>query len=229
MQAFAALTALAASLSLHSQPAKCRRLVCQPPEHAPPYGLLATSTPALRTVHAGSCASCACFLMEELLALPLGDQDSWLMLHGSLQKQVAHLPRGSRWKQVEARRPGRAERQEQGCGLCLLCHGPSPRRRPPDRPTHPPPPPQSLDMARTGPAEGNAAYLAAAATTQLAMQGGPAAFWPFDRPSSEQLQPLWDTLHDTAVGLWPPEAHEGSPDTMVVFPEAQHTLSKHSA
>jgi hypothetical protein len=84
-------------------------------------------------------------------------------------------------------------------------------------------------MARTGPAEGNDAYLAAAATTQFAMQGGPAAFWPFDRPSGEQLQPLLDTLHDTAEAIWPPEAREGSPDTMVVFAEAQHKLSQHSA
>jgi hypothetical protein len=60
-----------------------------------------------------------------------------------------------------------------------------------------------LGLARTVPVEGDTAYLAAAATTQVAMQRGLAAFRPLHEPSSEQLQRLWDTLHDTAVGLWP--------------------------
>jgi hypothetical protein len=69
--------------------------------HAP-EGLLAAGTtvgtPALKTAKAESCASRACHLMDELLALPLGDQDRWRVLHGSLQKRFAHLPRGCLWE-----------------------------------------------------------------------------------------------------------------------------------
>jgi hypothetical protein len=72
-------------------------------------------------------------------------------------------------------------------------------------------------------------YLAAPATTQLAMRGGPTQFRPFHGPSGEQLRPLWETLHDTAIGLWPPEDREASPDTMGIIAEAQRALSQHSA
>jgi hypothetical protein len=114
---------------------------------------------------------------------------------------------------VGARLPSRAERREQGGGL-RLCHlGPSPQRWPPDRPTHPPLRHGGLFLASTNPVEGDAAYLAAAATTQLAMQKGPVAFLPFGGRSGEQIWPLWETLHDTAVGLWLLEDLEASPDT----------------
>jgi hypothetical protein len=86
MQAFAALAVLAAPLGLHAQPEKCAvySVDCVATAsvssllgvHNAPEGLLATGnlvgTPAFQTVHANSCASCACFIMEELLALPSG-------------------------------------------------------------------------------------------------------------------------------------------------------------
>jgi hypothetical protein len=46
----------------------------------------------------------------------------------------------------------------------------------------------AFSICRTSPAEGSAAYLAAAATTHKAMLDGPDAFWPFDRPSGVQLR-----------------------------------------
>jgi hypothetical protein len=52
---------------------------------------------------------------------------------------------------------------------------------------------------------------------------------PFDGPSGEQLRPRWETLHNTAVGLWPPEDREASPGTMGIIAEAQRALSRHSA
>jgi hypothetical protein len=33
-------------------------------------------------------------------ALPLLDQDRWILLHRSLQLRVAHLPRSCQWEQV---------------------------------------------------------------------------------------------------------------------------------
>jgi hypothetical protein len=91
MQAFAALAVLAAPLSLHAQPEKCAvySIDCAAAAsissllgvHNAPEGLLATGnpvgTPAFQTAHADGCSSRACFLMEELLACPLGDQDRW--------------------------------------------------------------------------------------------------------------------------------------------------------
>jgi hypothetical protein len=74
-------------------------MVSWPPRQPPGTGTT-IGTPAFQTTHADSCASRACLLMEELLALPLGDLDRWLILHVSLQKRVAQLPRGSRWEYV---------------------------------------------------------------------------------------------------------------------------------
>jgi hypothetical protein len=33
-------------------------------------------------------------------ALPMLDQDRWILLHSSLQRRVAHLPRSSHWEHV---------------------------------------------------------------------------------------------------------------------------------
>jgi hypothetical protein len=100
------------------------------PSHLWPLGYCAAGA------HACVCSG-AGFLMEEPLAFPLLDR--WLVLHGSLQKRVVYLPWGMR---LGVSRPGRAERHEQGGGgLRLSHHGPSPRRQPPDRTTHPNPSP----------------------------------------------------------------------------------------
>jgi hypothetical protein len=98
MSAFGTLTALAAPLGLHTQPVKCAVYSTDDAAAASVAshlgvrhahdGLLAAGTPvgtpAFQTTHANSCAAHACYLMEELLTLPLGDQDRWLILQGSL-------------------------------------------------------------------------------------------------------------------------------------------------
>jgi hypothetical protein len=38
--------------------------------------------------------------MDKLQALQLADQDCGRLLHGSLQRRVAHLHRGSHWQHV---------------------------------------------------------------------------------------------------------------------------------
>jgi hypothetical protein len=57
--------------------------------------------------------------MEDLTALPLADQDRWLLLHGSLQRRVAHLPRGCQWTHAGAA-VQRAESQELDCAFAIL-------------------------------------------------------------------------------------------------------------
>jgi hypothetical protein len=56
--------------------------------------------------------------MDELLALPLGDQDRWLVLHGSLQKHVEHLPQGCSWEHV-GQAVGRAESEAVDCAFAI--------------------------------------------------------------------------------------------------------------
>jgi hypothetical protein len=86
-----------------------------------------------------------------------------------------------------------------------------------------------LGVAHTGPEEGDAAYLSAVATTQLAMRRGPAEFRPFDGPSDAQFCLQWEGLHDTAEALWRPEDREVSQDSMGTIAEAQHAYCRHSA
>jgi hypothetical protein len=86
-----------------------------------------------------------------------------------------------------------------------------------------------LGLVHTGPEEGDAAYLSAVATTQLAMRHGPAEFHPFDGPSGAQLRPQWEGLHDKAETLWRPEDWVVSPDSMGTIAEAQRAYCRHSA
>jgi hypothetical protein len=67
-------------------------------------GITATGTPvgeaAFVATQAQECASKACHLMNTLDALPLPAQNRWLLLQGSLQLRVAHLPRVGEWAAV---------------------------------------------------------------------------------------------------------------------------------
>jgi hypothetical protein len=87
----------------------------------------------------------------------------------------------------------------------------------------------ALSLSRTSPAEGSAAYLAAAATTHQAMLNGPDAFWPFDGPRGVQLRALWASRYGWAAILWPPEYQEVSPDSLGTIAAAQREFSRHRA
>jgi hypothetical protein len=212
IRAHQALTALAAPLGLHAQLTKCKvysedaaaasavadHLELQ---HAP-EGLLAAGTPigtpAFQSARADACADHTCQLMEELQALPLAAQDRWLLLHGSLQRRVAYLPRGCPWQHV-GHAVQRAESKAVDGVFALLglprVDGPLteqitlPHRH------------GGLGLSHTSPTDGVAAYLAAAATAQRAMHRGPEAFRPFHGPSGDVLHPQWEALHDGARDL----------------------------
>jgi hypothetical protein len=148
--------------------------------------------------------------MDELLALPLGDQDRWLVLHGSLQKRVAHLPRGCKWEHVG---PAvvRAESKAVDCAFAIMAQ--ARMDVPPTDQLTLPMRYGGLGLAHTGQEEGDAAYLSAVATTQLAMRHGPEEFHPFGGPSGAQHCPQWEGLHDKAETLWRPEDRVVSPRT----------------
>jgi hypothetical protein len=156
--------------------------------HAPD-GLLVSAgtpvgTPAYQAAQADRCADRACSLMDDLHVLLLADQDRWILLQGSLQQTVAHLPRGCQWTHVAAAVQRAESKAVDSVGAILglprvegpltaqitlrLRHG-------------------GLGLSHTCPAEGSTAYLAAAAITHQAMHHRPEAFRPFDGPSGEQL------------------------------------------
>jgi hypothetical protein len=134
--------------------------------------------------------------MDRMQALPLADQDRWLLLHGSLQRRVAHLPWGSQWEQVGPA-VHQAERKAVACALAITGHtneeGPLTDQVPLRH--------GGLGLSRTSLARGRAAYLAASAAAHTAMRGGPEAFRPFDGPSDEVLRPQWEALHSDAGDL----------------------------
>jgi hypothetical protein len=164
--------------------------------------------------------------MDDLQALPLADQDRWILLQGSLQRRVAHLPRGCQWTHVAAA-VQRAESKAVDGVFAIVglprVEGPLtaqitlPLRH------------GGLGLSHTCPAEGSAAYLSAAAITHQAMRHGPEAFRPFDGPSGEQLRPQWASLHSGAGDLWPPEFQEVSPDSLGTISAAQFEFSRQAA
>jgi hypothetical protein len=188
--------------------------------HAP-KGLLAAETPigtpSFQNANAESCATRACPLMDELLALPMGDQDRWLFLHGSLQKRVAHLLQGCTWEH-DGPAVVRTGSKAVDCAFAIMAqahmYGP-----PLDQLTLPMCQ-GSLGLAHTGPEEGDAAYLSGVATSQLVMSHGPTEFRPLDCPSGAQLCPQWEGLHDKAETLWRPKDRVVSQDSMGTIAEA---------
>jgi hypothetical protein len=235
IRAYQALTALAAPLGLHAQLTKCKvysedasaasaiadHLELQ---HAP-EGLLAAGTPigtpAFQSARADACADHTCQLMEELQALPLAAQDRWLLLHGSLQRRVAHLPRGCPWQHV-GHAVQRAERKTVHEVFALLglprVDGPLTEQITlPHRLSH------------TSPTDGVAAYLATAATAHHAMHRDPEVFRPFHGPNGDVLRPQWEALHDGARDLWRADAREAGPDSLGTIAAAQSAISRHSA
>jgi hypothetical protein len=106
MWAFHALVALAEPLGLQVQLGICAvysvdtraetSVANQLGVRHAPNGLLAAGTPvgtpAYQAAQADRCADRACSLMDDLHALPVADQVRWILLQGSLQWRVAHLP-----------------------------------------------------------------------------------------------------------------------------------------
>jgi hypothetical protein len=165
-----AATALAAPLNLRCQPAKCAvhsadhaaatAVVGQLSVRHAQEGLLAAGTPVgtptFQTANAESFVTRACHRIDELLALPLGDQDSWLILHGSLQNCVALLPWGYSWEHVGPA-VGRAKSKAVDCTFAMLAQA-CLDGRPTDQLTLPLRQ-GSLGLAHTDPEEGDAACL----------------------------------------------------------------------
>jgi hypothetical protein len=238
MRAFHALTALAAPLGLRAQLVECAvysedtvaaaSVAVALGMHHAPDGLLAVGTPvgttAFEAARAATCADKACTLMDRMQALPLADQDRWLLLLGSLQRRVAHLPRGSQWEQVGPA-VHQTERKAVACALAIAGHtteeGPLT-----DQVTlrH-----GCLGLSRTSPELGRAAYLAASAAAHIAMRGGPESFRPFDGSSREVLRPQWEALHSEAGDLWKPELKELNPERLGHIAEAQGVFARHEA
>jgi hypothetical protein len=240
MRAFQALTALAAPIGLCAQPDKCAvysgdsaaaaSVATALGMHHAPDGLLAAGTPigtaAFEAASASACADRACSLMDRMQALPLADQDRWLLLHGSLQRRVAHLPRGSHWAQVGPA-VQRAERKAVDCALAIV--GQPTADGPLTEQVTLPLRHGGLGLSRTSPALGSAAYLAASAATHIAMRQGPEAFRPFDGPSGDALRPQWEALHSEGGDLWKPELKEVNPERLGHIAGAQGVFARHEA
>jgi hypothetical protein len=164
--------------------------------------------------------------MDDLLALPLADQDHWILLQASLQRRVAHFPQGCQWTHVAAA-VQRAESKAVDGVFAIL--GPPSVEGPLTAQITLPLRHGGLGLSHTCPAEGSAAYLAAAAITHQAMRHGPEAFRQFDGPSGEQLRPQWASVHSGARDLWQPEVQEVSPDSLGTIAAAQREFSRQAA
>jgi hypothetical protein len=240
MRAFHALTAHATPFGLRAQTVKCAvysedtaaaaSVAAALGMHRAPDGLLAGGTPvgttAFEAASAATCADEAFTLMDRMQALHLADQDQWQLLHGSLQRRVAHLPRGSQWEQIGPA-VHQAERKAVACALAIAGHtteeGPLT-----DQVTlplwH-----GGLGLSRTSPVLGRAAYLAASVAAHIVMCGGPEAFRPFDGPSGEVLRPQWEALHSEEGDLWKPELKEVNPEHLGHIAEAQGVFERREA
>jgi hypothetical protein len=146
-------------------------------------GITAAGTPvgeaAFVATQSQECASKACHLMDTLDALPLPAQDRWLLLQGSLQLRVAHLPRVGKWAAVGTAVMVAEDRALQSTGAILGretgAHGVHAQLT---LPRHH----GGFGLRHTNHLEGRAAYLSAAATAQRVMAAGPAPFRPFEGP-----------------------------------------------
>jgi hypothetical protein len=158
-------------------------------------GVKAASTPvgeaAFVAAHAEEFATKVCHLMDALDELPLPTQDRWLLLQGSLQLRMTHLPWVSEWAAVGTavmddedyalRSTGTILGRER-CAHVVHAKLTQPRRC------------GGFGVRHTNHLEGQAAYLSAAATAHCAMEARPAPFQPFEGPMGARLSQQWEAL-----------------------------------
>jgi hypothetical protein len=136
--------------------------------------------------------------MDEMQALPLADQDRWILLHGSLQRRVAHLPQGCEWQHVGlAVRWAEDRAVDSVFAILEVPRVDSPLTEQITLPLRH----VGLGLTHIIPAHTKAAYLAAAATTHRVMRKGHETFRALDGPSAGELRLQWEVLHGGADGL----------------------------
>jgi hypothetical protein len=192
-------------------------------------GLMVAGTPvgtdAFVAASAHKQADAVCKAMDDLMALPLPTQDQFIILRSSLQMRLAHLPRLAPWPIVEAATL-QAESKALRTTLQIM-----------RRPDHDDARQLTLPLRfggmgiqSTNASTAHAAFLSAAAMTEIALHDGPPQFRPFNGASAQGLTQTWQTLHAEGDGLWPPEALDINEECIAtVLPRAQGTVSRHVA
>jgi hypothetical protein len=186
-------------------------------------GTAVGGAPAFEAAKASSCNDSACALVDELAILPLGEQDHWLVLHGSLQQRVAHIPRCGTWEPVG----GAVHKTESHALDSDFSSTGYAREDGPITEQLTLPLPHGGLGRRTCASEGHTAYLAAAARAQIALQYGPAAFHPFSSPSGDALHPLWTLLCNEAQRLWGPDTRSVTYQSLGTIAHAHGEFSAH--
>jgi hypothetical protein len=159
--------------------------------------------------------------MDTLDALPLPAQDRWLLLQGSLQLRVAHLPRVGEWAAVGTAVMVAEDLALQSTGAILGreigAHDVHAQLTLPRR--H-----GGFCLRHTNHLKGRAAYLSVTATAQRVMAAG-----PFEGPKGAQLSQQWETLHDVADGLWEADERTADATNMPTIARAQGTFGRYMA
>jgi hypothetical protein len=146
-----------------------------------PGGLLAAGTPvgseAFEEEHATKQGNRACELMDTLEGLPLQHQDQLLLLRGSIQQRMAHLPRVCKWDSIGLAVTLVEVRAVDSAYFIMVSNNVSEAAQ---RQMLLPTRHGGLGLCNTSAVESRAAYMAAATMGQSVMATGPAEFRPFE-------------------------------------------------
>jgi hypothetical protein len=176
--------------------------------------------------HATKQGNRACELMDTLEEMPLRRQDQLLLLKGSLQQCMAHLPRVCKWDSIGfAVTLSGARAVDSACFIMGSNNVGEAAWRQMLLPTRQ----GGLGLRNTSAVEGCAACMAAEAMAQSVMATGPAEFRPFEGLSGAQLRPAWQALHAECEDLWDAELSEVTDQDLPAIMDAQRAVGQHKA
>jgi hypothetical protein len=163
--------------------------------------------------------------MDTLEGLPLRRQDQLLLLRGSLQQRIAHLPRVCTCDSIGLAVTLEARAVDSACFIMGSNNVGEVARRQMLLPTgH-----GGLGLRNMSTVEGRAAYMAAAAMAQSVMATGPAEFRPFESLSGAQRRPAWQALHAEYGDLWDAALSEVTDQDLPAIMDAQRAVGRHKA
>jgi hypothetical protein len=198
-------------------------------------GLVIAGTPvgteAFAVAYTSSRADAARASVERMMSLPLNAQDKFTLLRRSQQHRLAHLQRTLEWQQISAAVGSlrdaalvaaceifeRAPLTDSAADTAVAYQLTLPLRL------------GGMGLLEPDEKQAQAAFLSAAAVTQVALRNGPEQFRPFSGPLAPGLQDIWAQLRADAE-LWPDEAGEAGEECITrTLPGVQRLYSRLAA
>ena len=195
------------------------------------HGLVVAGTPfgsdAFVREHVKTKADNLDAVIEKLVGLPLPTQDATAILRTSLQLRLSHLTRCVEWNNLETALRGTEDKVEEAMLEILRLHDIDASAK---EQLSLPLRFGGMALQKTVKPAANAAFIAAAAVTEIALEDAAPELLPFANASGDRLRQQWQELHNGCPDVW--EAADAVVDERcirAVLPQAQRKFNQYHA